>query len=152
MALKALDGIANKSEYIIVFSGIDQRYSKNIEILKKIANKTQLDVRFYNFKNMSEGYTLADFVCLTSKSESFGYAALESLFLCRKTFVTCIPTYKEIYHNAKNVYELEYNLSNFALSLNNEKDLLTPLQQNKAWKDRFSIENMALNYLKSYEK
>lgn len=80
----------------ILFTGIDDQYQQFIPELEKYAQKYNIDVKFITFDSIAEGYKVTDVVAVPSKSESFGYSALESLSLGIKTILTSIPTFKEI--------------------------------------------------------
>lgn len=76
----------------ILASGTDPHYKQNSRGLKQIANKSGFKARFTVFRSMAEAYSLANIVALPSKSESFGYAALESLALGLPTILNNLPT------------------------------------------------------------
>ena len=63
--------------------------------------KNNIDILIDRFDKMCDGYKVADIVMLPSKSESFGYSALEALSLGIVTILNNIPTYKEIVVNVK---------------------------------------------------
>ena len=69
---------------------------KNIELLNNLAIKYDINVKFIQFTEISEGYKIADIVLIPSKSESFGYSALESLSLGITTLLSKVPSLQEI--------------------------------------------------------
>lgn len=84
-----------KNKYQVVFTGIDIQYRNNEEELKTLSKKYGIDSVFVIFDSINEGYKVADIVCVPSRSESFGYSALEGLYLKIPTILSDIPTYNE---------------------------------------------------------
>ena len=85
-----------KDKIQIIFTGLDKQYEKFVDELKDNAKRNELNIKIIKFDNMSEAYKIADITVLPSKSESFGYSALESLSLGIPTILNNIPTFKEI--------------------------------------------------------
>lgn len=88
----------------IVFTGIDDQYKKYAKLLHDIAERVGLKINIIKFENMSEAYKIADIVILPSQSESFGYSALESIALNKKTILNKIPTFIEIQRGSTNTH------------------------------------------------
>ena len=80
----------------ILSSGVDAQYRAYQSVFTAQANNLGCSVFFGRFDEMSDAYRLADVVVLPSQSESFGYAALESLSLGLPTILNDIPTFREI--------------------------------------------------------
>ena len=85
-----------KSKIEIIYTGLDKQYEKFVDSLKKQASKNNISIKIIRFDYMSEVYKIADICVLPSKSESFGYSALESLSLGIYTILNDIPTFKEL--------------------------------------------------------
>ena len=99
LLLESLSIIKNKlPKYKLILAGIDRQYKPNVMILKKVAKKLGIDLVFQKLRmeEMKNAYDRADLIVLPSRYESFGYAALESLTLGKKTVLSDIPTHKEI--------------------------------------------------------
>ena len=106
-----------KAKIEIIYTGLDKQYERFVDSLKKQANENNISIKIIRFDCMSEVYKIADICVLPSKSESFGYSALESLSLGVYTILNDIPTFNElivgndynyIFKNNKN--ELEEHL------------------------------------------
>lgn len=96
---------------------------------------------------MSDGYKVADIVMLPSKSESFGYSALEALSLGIVTILNNIPTYKEIVDGAKNYYLFDNSVESLNEVL---KEVLIKkidrVNQTENWKNRYSTKLFCTRY------
>lgn len=84
-----------KNKYQVIFTGIDLQYRNNEKELKKLSEEYKIDSKFIIFDSINEGYKVTDIVCVPSSSESFGYSALEGLYLKKTTILSDIPTYNE---------------------------------------------------------
>ena len=84
-----------KNKYQVIFTGIDLQYRDNEKELKKLSEEYKIDSKFIIFDSINEGYKVTDIVCVPSSSESFGYSALEGLYLKKTTILSDIPTYNE---------------------------------------------------------
>ena len=93
-ALNLLD-VNIKNKYQVVFTGIDTQYRDNEKKLRELAKKYNIDAQFVTFDSIKEGYKVTDIVCVPSSSESFGYSALEGIYLKKTTILSDIPTYNE---------------------------------------------------------
>lgn len=107
-ALSYLDE-SERDKYQVIFTGFDVQYNKNIEILKNIAEENGINTKFVKFEHINEGYKFTDLVLVPSKSESFGYSALESLYLGIPTILSNIPTLHEIAEGTTNYFFFENN-------------------------------------------
>lgn len=103
-----------KEKIEIIYTGLDRQYIKFVDDLKKQAYDNNIDIKIRRFDYMSEVYKIGDITILPSKSESFGYSALESLSLGIYTILNDIPTFNEIasgndysYIFKNNKYELK---------------------------------------------
>ena len=85
-----------KSKIEIIYTGLDKQYEKFVDSLKKQASENSISIKIIRFDYMSEVYKIADICVLPSKSESFGYSALESLSLGVYTILNDIPTFNEL--------------------------------------------------------
>lgn len=101
----------------VIATGKDSHYAANAEKLGAIAKKGGFEACFMKFKSMSSAYALADIVALPSKSESFGYSALESLALGLPTILNNIPTFKEIASDNSNAYFFDNTAASFSQTL-----------------------------------
>ena len=131
------DNIKNK--YQVVFTGIDLQYRDNEKELKKLSKKYQIDSKFIIFDSINEGYKVADIICVPSSSESFGYSALEGLYLKIPTVLSDIPTYNEF---AKE--------SNAIIFGNTKEDLAEVFKNIEKYKNqKYDYEAFANKYLMS---
>ena len=90
-----------KKEMQIIYTGLDTQYQKYVEEMNQMSNYYKLDTKILRFDQISEAYKIADLCVLPSKSESFGYSALESLCLGITTILNNIPTFNEISNGNK---------------------------------------------------
>ena len=139
-----------KEKIEIIYTGLDKQYIKFVDGLKEQAKNNELEIKIIRFDYMSEAYKIGDITVLPSKSESFGYSALESLSLGIFTILNDIPTFNEIIENNKfnyiyqnNVIQLKNKLSEV---INNDKykDRVIP---DKEWKERYSLEKFEKSYI-----
>lgn len=151
LILEALSRIDSKKRktYQILFTGLDEQYRENLNILQRIANKNEIKAKFIQFNSISEGYKIADAVLIPSKSESFGYAALESLFLGIPTILSDIPTFREISLGVENVILLRRGCLDLVKILNSEvivadKQRRTPPQE---WVQKYDLSLFAERYI-----
>jgi glycosyltransferase involved in cell wall biosynthesis len=99
LLLESLINIKNKlPKFRVVFAGVDNQYRPNIKILEDRAKPFGIKLVFKSLRmdEMIDAYRQADLVVLPSRYESFGYSALESLALGKRTVLSDIPTHKEI--------------------------------------------------------
>lgn len=139
-----------KSKIEIVYTGLDKQYKKFVDTLKRQANEDNISIKIIRFDYMSEAYKIADICVLPSKSESFGYSALESLSLGIYTILNDIPTFNEL--TVGNNYN--YIFKNDKKEL---KDHLTEIIKNKIytkrktpseeWQKRYDISMFEKSYI-----
>lgn len=146
-ALSYLNEI-ERDKYQIIFTGFDTQYNKNIEILKNIAEENGVNIKFVKFDHINEGYKVADLVLVPSKSESFGYSALESLYLGIPTILSNIPTFHEIAEGTPNHFFFE-NTKDLAKILKNNVDNLKNERKeiSKEWLKRYDLDLFARRYI-----
>lgn len=137
-----------KNKFKIICTGADKQYLQYKNDIEKYCIKNNIDIMITRFKDMSDAFKIADIVVLPSQSESFGYAALESLSLGIMTIMNDIPTFKEIAGGSKNNYffynsiDSLYKLLNSSINKNLER-----ISQPKNWQDKYSIIKFGLRYL-----
>ena len=142
-----------KQKYKVICTGADKQYEQFKDEIIDFCLNNNIDISIKRFDEMSDGYKAADIVMLPSKSESFGYSALESLSLGIVTILNAIPTYMEIVENAKNYYTFNNSVESLEKVL--EKVLVQDhkrVNQTKEWKDKYSIELFGKRYLHEMEK
>ena len=142
------DNIKDKIE--IIFTGLDKQYIKFVDDLKKQANNNGIDIKIIRFDYMSEVYKIGDITILPSKSESFGYSALESLSMGILTILNDIPTFKEITEDNK----FNYISKNDPIELKNkindivvEKKYKNRIIPTKEWQEKYSLKNFEKSYI-----
>ena len=133
----------------VVSSGMDTQYSNYRQKLEQDARQHGISARFVHFDTIAEAYKLSDVVILPSRSESFGYAALESLTLGKITLLNQLPTFKEVGRGNPNAYFFEKTPDALAKLLNDFfdqsiKSVVVP----KAWSDIYEIKS----WIKRYEE
>lgn len=130
----------------IVSSGLDSQYARFRDKLTSFANRYGISATFVYFETISEAYALADAVVLPSKSESFGYSALEALSLSKITLLNALPTFKEIgvgnpnahfFKNTPALSEILDNLIEQRIVHENVPDI---------WRERYGIKGWGLKY------
>lgn len=104
LSLKKIEKYLPKTQ--VVLAGVDKQYMNNTSCLKKIMKGSSIKLFFLNFSinNMKDAYKMSDIVIIPSRYESFGYSAIESLSLKKKTVLTNIPTFQEIAIGNKYAY------------------------------------------------
>lgn len=137
-----------KKKYKVICTGADKQYEQFKDDILDFCKKNNIDISIKRFDQMADGYKAADIVMLPSKSESFGYAALEALSFGIVTVLNEIPTYMEIAEGAKNCYTFANTEESLQKVL--EKILKTSLDrkvQSKEWKDKYEINLFNKRYL-----
>lgn len=132
----------------IISSGVDPQYEQHQHRFEGMAKDKGYKVRFIRFDAMSEAYALADMVVLPSRSESFGYSALEALSLGIPTVMNRIPTFKEIADGNPQASFFDNNSQDLAEKL---KELLSgrlskSINLPTEWRQRYSIAQWAKAY------
>ena len=133
----------------VLFTGIDNQYKQFIPELVEYAQKYNIDVKFITFDSIAEGYKVTDVVAVPSKSESFGYSALESLSLGIKTILTSIPTFKEIskYNNCSYYFDgTKENLKLVLLKILEENNYKRKTVDNN-WLKQYNLVTFAKSYI-----
>lgn len=136
-----------KSNYKVICTGKDKQYEQFMDDILNFCQKNNIDILIDRFDKMSDGYKVADIVMLPSKSESFGYSALEALSLGIVTILNNIPTYKEIVDGAKNYYLFDNSVESLNEVL---KEVLINkidrVNQTADWKNRYSTKLFCTRY------
>lgn len=136
-----------KSNYKVICTGKDKQYEQFMDDILNFCQKNNIDILIDRFDKMSDGYKVADIVMLPSKSESFGYSALEALSLGIVTILNNIPTYKEIVDGAKNYYLFDNSVESLNEVL---KEILINkidrVNQTEDWKNRYSTKLFCTRY------
>ena len=138
-----------KDKFQVIFTGLDSQYNENIILLNDIAKKNHINVKFVQFIEMSEGYTVCDIVLIPSKSESFGYSALESLYLGIPTLLSDIPTLHEIKEGSSSGIIFGNNSTELSLCLEKfvkEKKFMRK-EVSTAWIKKYSLDLFANRYI-----
>ena len=94
------------------------------------------------------GYKVTDLVLVPSKSESFGYSALESLYIGIFTILSNIPTLREIATGTTNYFFFENN-KDLAMILKNNVDKLKNERKeiSKEWLKKYDLDLFARRYI-----
>lgn len=136
-----------KSNYKVICTGKDKQYEQFVNDILNFCQKNNIDILIDRFDKMSDGYKVADIVMLPSKSESFGYSALEALSLGIVTILNNIPTYKEIVDGAKNYYLFDNSVESLNEVLKevliNKIDRVSQIED---WKNRYSTKLFCTRY------
>lgn len=139
-----------KSKIEIIYTGLDKQYEKFVDSLKKQANENNISIKIIRFDYMSEVYKIADICVLPSKSESFGYSALEALSLGIYTILNDIPTFNEltvgndynyIFKNNKN--ELKKQI----IEIINNKSYIERKIPSEKWQRKYDIKVFESSYI-----
>ena len=142
-----------RERFQIIFTGIDEQYKQFIPELREFAAKYNIDAKFIIFDSIAEAYKLTDLVALPSRSESFGYSALESLSLGIKTILTNIPTFNEIGKGNSCAYFFENNKYDLAIVLNKLLKINNYERKNIShnWLNTYDINLFGERYIKIIE-
>mgnify|MGYP002626059134 CR=1 FL=1 len=137
-----------KNKYKVICTGADKQYEQFKQEIIDFCTANNIDISIERFEEMSDGYKAADIVMLPSKSESFGYSALESLSLGIVTILNEIPTYMEIVEDAINYYSFSNTVESLSDVL---KEVLeqdhSRKKQSKKWQEKYSIQTFGKRYL-----
>lgn len=142
-----------KEKLRIIFTGIDEQYKINIKSLDEFSRINNITSSFIQFDHIKEGYQLADIVILPSKSESFGYSAIEALSLGIKTILSDIPTFNEISKGVEhciifgNSAEELSNTISKCLDYNDYQRTIPSVD----WINNYSLDKFAERYVEIYE-
>lgn len=139
-----------KDKIEIIYTGLDKQYKKFVDDLKNIAKENNINIKIIRFDNMSEVYKVADICVLPSKSESFGYSALESLSLGIFTILNDIPTFNEITQGNKNNYIFKNNAEELKLKITEiikNHEILKRKLPNEKWQEKYSLNKFEKSYI-----
>ena len=137
-----------RKQITVVAGGKDPQYLDNCTKLERIAERNGFKAQFARFPSMVEAYAQADIVALPSKSESFGYSALESLALGIPTILNSLPTFKEIGAGNNNAYFFDQTAHAFSRTLLNLLGDLRSYPINESWSIRYDIQRWGKAYQK----
>lgn len=140
----------NKEKIQIIYTGLDKQYEKFVKGLLDKAKQNNIDIKIIRFDNMAEVYKIADLTILPSKSESFGYSALESLSLGIFTILNDIPTFNEIIEGNEQNYifrndkvELKEKIEEL---IKNKEGLIRKLPKAK-WQRKYNLNEFESSYV-----
>lgn len=152
--LRALMNIKEKlPPFTVVLGGCDKQYIENKRYLEK--HYSNLKIVFEAFPTKNDLYSISDVIVLPSKTESFGYAALESTAMGFLVFLSNILPYQEIAKGSPRsiLFEnSEIGLSQILLEHLDEiiaHEILPPPVQ---WGERYSQGLMIQKYLSVYNE
>lgn len=140
--------VKNKIE--IIYTGLDKQYIQFVECLKKQAVNNDIDIKIIRFDYMAEAYKIGDITILPSKSESFGYSALESLSMGIYTILNDIPTFNELTLNNNFNYILKNDvmeLKNKIAEVINNQIYTKRLDPSLSWKEQYSMKKFEQSYI-----
>ena len=150
LVLEALKGlkIEERSKYQVIFTGIDTQYEPYVKELDTFSKEYNIDSKFIMFDHISEGYQLCDIVCVPSKSESFGYSAIEGISLGIPTILSSIPTYLELKGDNSNVYIFQ-SISDFCDILEelSHVEIIERGVVSSIWLDQFDLDGFGDKYV-----
>jgi len=155
LLLDSLIAIRTKlPKFRVIFAGVDDQYKPTIKILENKVRPLGIKLIFKKIRmdQMKAAYDKADLVVLPSRYESFGYSAVESLALGKKTVLSDIPTHKEIARGNGCAF-LAKGMSPAALG----KAILKAVNSdcckkvNKKWLDRYSEDTWAKKNISLYK-
>ncbi|MEM6720829.1 MAG: glycosyltransferase family 4 protein [Bacteroidota bacterium] len=155
IALKACSILKNNNiAFEIIFTGVKEHYTNEVDIFLEKVNSYGLtrEVKIKNFADIREAYRECDIVISAEKFCSYGLSISESLSLGIPTFLSEIPTYKEIAKNFSHAYFFD---TQNALSLANsimEFIFSGSNQKNEKEMIRFRIENDLRECAKKYNE
>lgn len=134
----------------IIYTGLDKQYEKFVDSLKTQASENNITIKIIRFDYMSEAYKIADICVLPSKSESFGYSALESLSLGIYTILNDIPTFNELAKENNYNYIFKNNgeeLKNKILETIKNKECIERQIPPKEWQRQYDINTFVNSYI-----
>ena len=137
--------------FTVVLGGCDEQYLENKKYLYK--HYPGLKMLIEGFSDKSEMYSLSDVIILPSRTESFGYAAIESAMIGLPLFLSDIPPYREIAQNNPRIILFKNNEIELARILLEKHDMTLThdiISPPKKWRDRYSEDIMLKKYLSLY--
>jgi glycosyltransferase involved in cell wall biosynthesis len=152
--LKALRSIKELFlPFTVVLGGCDEQYIKNKKYLQK--NYSDLKLVINSFSNKNDMYSLSDVIVLPSKTESFGYAALESAMIGVPLFLSDIPPYREIAKDNNYIFLFKNNEIELAKNLQKKSKIILDhkiISPTRKWKNKYSKDTMLKKYMSLYKK
>ena len=139
-----------KSRFEIIYTGLDKQYEKFVDSLKKKADENNISIKIIRFDYMAEAYKIADICVLPSRSESFGYSALESLSLGIYTILNDIPTFNEITEGNDYNYIFKNNkdeLKDKILEIVKDKECIKRKIPSQKWQKQYDINTFESSYI-----
>lgn len=137
-----------KEKFQIICTGLDKQYIKYVDEIEAFCKEEGIKLKIMRFSTMAEAYSIADIVVLPSQSESFGYAALESLSLGIPTILNSIPTFLEISKNSNNAYIFNNTEESLYEELNKViKANLDRKKQTENWQSQYNLVTFGKRYL-----
>lgn len=139
----------HKDKLQIVLTGIDSQYEQYVKDLQQFSIKNNLNTKFIKFDSINEGYLISDIIAVPSKSESFGYSALEGLTLGITTILTDLPSFNEIANGnsqARFFNGTENDLSNILVNLL-EANNFNRIKPETTWLNRYDLNLFGKRYL-----
>lgn len=154
MLLRALRKVKHMlPSFTVVLSGCDEPYLKNKDYLHK--RYPDLSILIERFSDKSDIYSLSDVIILPSKTESFGYAALESAMIGLPLFLSDIPPYREIAKDNRRILLFKSNEIDLAEILIENYNIILAhkiISPPKKWKDKYSEDAMLQKYILLYDE
>lgn len=139
----------NKAKIEVILTGIDSQYEQYVEELKQFSINNGVNTKFIKFDSINEGYLVSDIIAVPSKSESFGYSALEGLTLGMPTILTDLPSFNEIARGniqARFFNGTDKHLEILMSEILSKNDFLRK-NPSKEWLDRYDIDLFGKRYL-----
>lgn len=142
-----------KKNIQVILTGIDEQYEQFVKELDDYSKDNKINTKFVKFDSINEGYHIADIVAVPSKSESFGYSALEGLTLGVKTILSDIPTFRELSEGNSQATFFDGTKTDLFAKLykilyNNDIQRKLP---SKKWLNQYSIELFGKRYLEVFD-
>ncbi len=151
--LEALSSIKDElPAFTVLLGGCDNPYVKNKSYLEKLF--PNLSLKIENFSDRNDMYSLSDIVILPSRTESFGYSALESSMLGFPLFLSNIKPFQEIADGNPSIVLFKNTPEDLAQSLLQHRELIrlhkltTPPQH---WSEKFKSTTMIQKYVSLYK-
>ena len=136
-----------REKYVVVCTGADKQYLQYKKDIEGFCRDNSISLLITRFEKMSDAYKVANVVALPSQSESFGYAALESLSLGILTIMNSIPTFKEVALGSDNHYFFDNSVESLYNVLCSCLDNDERVKQPNEWCSKYSIVLFGQRYL-----
>ncbi|MEG1314044.1 MAG: glycosyltransferase, partial [Bacilli bacterium] len=142
-----------KKNIQVILTGIGEQYEQFVKELDDYSKDNKINTKFVKFDSINEGYHIANIVAVPSKSESFGYSALEGLTLGVKTILSDIPTFRELSEgNGQATFfdgtKTDLFAKLYKILYNNDIQRKLP---SKKWLNQYSIELFGKRYLEVFD-